>query len=243
MRMQCSLFVLLVSLGRVLAQPTVINVVQVGAIGDGVTVNTVALQHAIDSAAKLGGGTVDIPPGVFMSGTLLLKSNVNLHVEIGATLKGTTRLEGYLLHGRRVGLLFAQNSHDITIDGEGTIDGNGDLFMDLTRAKVMSGDPVKFTRQKDEFRKVLAGLGDGPCWPNDRPYQMIIFSNCTNVAVRDLKIANSPFWTLHFADCDGVLLSGATITGNLLVPNNDGVDFTSCRNVRVGDCVIARMSQ
>ncbi len=221
-----------------LAGPMSLNVVQVGAVGDGKTLNTVAIQRAIDSVAGGGGGTVEIPSGMFLTGTLVLKSNVTLQLDNGATLKGSTRLEDYMLNGKRVGLLFTQNAHDVALVGEGTIDGNGDAFMDLTRAKIMSGDPVKYTRQKDEFRKVESGLGDGPLWPKDRPFQMIIFSNCKNVEVRDLKITESPFWTLHFADCEDVLLTGATITGNLMVPNNDGVDFTSCRNVRVSDCII-----
>ena len=200
--------------------------------------NTAAIQKAIDSVAVIGGGTVVVPAGVFVSGTVALKSFVTLHLDNGAVIKGSPRLEDYQFGGRRVGLMFTQNAHDITIDGEGTIDGNGDTFMDFSRAKVMSGDPVKYTRQKDDFRKVDSGLGDGPVWPKDRPFQMIIFSNCKNVAVRDVKITNSPFWTLHFADCEDVLLTGSTITGNLMVGNNDGVDFTSCRNVRVDDCVI-----
>ena len=238
MNIRLVLLLCFLPLGQALAQGQPINVVQSGAVGDGVTVNTIALQHAIDSAASAGGGTVFFPAGVYMSGTLHLKSNVTLHLENGATLKGTSRLEDYMFNGRRVGLLFAQNAHDITIDGDGIIDGNADVFMDFTRAKVMSGESVQYTRQKDGFRKVVSGLGDGPCWPKDRPYQMIIFSNCRNVAIRDVKIKDSPFWTLHFADCEGVLLTGVSITGNLLVPNNDGVDFTSCRNVRVADCVI-----
>ncbi len=229
---------LLIALHAATAQPSRVSIVAAGAVGDGITLNTVAIQRAIDSVAAKGGGTVDVPPGVFVSGTFSLKSNVTLHLDNGATIKGSARLEDYVLGGKRVGLMFTQDVHDVAIEGEGTIDGNGDTFMDFSRAKVMTGAPVQYTRQKDNFRKVDSGLGDGPVWPKDRPFQMIIFSNCRYVQVRDVKITNSPFWTLHFADCEDVLLTGATITGNLMVPNNDGVDFTSCRNVRVDDCVI-----
>ncbi len=220
------------------AQPNRISITATGAIGDGTTINTAAIQKAIDSVAAQGGGTVLVPPGVFVTGTVSLKNFVTLHRENGAVIKGSPRLDDYMLHGKRVGLLFTQNAHDLVVDGDGTIDGNGDTFMDLTRAKFMSGEPVQYTRQKDNFRKVDSGLGDGPVWPKDRPFQMMIFSNCRNVEIRNVKITNSPFWTVHFADCEDVLLIGATITGNLMVPNNDGVDFTSCRNVRVDDCVI-----
>lgn len=94
------------------------------------------------------------------------------------------------------------------------------------------------TRQKTRFREVTGGLGDGPLVPKERPYQMIIFSDCKEVTVRDVLIADSPFWTLHFADCDGVIVSGIRIWCNLMIPNNDGVDFTSCSNVLMSDCDI-----
>jgi polygalacturonase len=69
-------------------------------------------------------------------------------------------------------------------------------------------------------------LGDGPLVPLDRPYQMIIFSNCKNVTVRDVLITNSPFWTLHVADCDGVIISNIKLWNSLMIPNNDGIDVT-----------------
>ena len=238
MKFRSAIALVALSLQWAFAQPNTVSILATGAVGDGTTLNTQAIQRAIDSVARMGGGTVLVPPGVFVSGTLSLKNFVTLHLDNGATLKGSPRLEDYTYGGKRVGLLFTQNAHDITIEGEGTIDGNGDTFMDFTRAKVMSGESVMYTRQKDNFRKVESGLGDGPVWPKDRPFQMVIFSNCKNVAMRDVKVTNSSFWTLHFADCEDVILTGATITGNLMVGNNDGVDFTSCRNVRVSDCVI-----
>ncbi len=215
-----------------------LNVRECGAIGRGVDVETVTLQHVIDSAAAGGGGTVFFPAGIYRSGTLQLRSNVCLHLSPGAVLKGSTRLQDYVLGGRRVGLLFTQDAENISIVGGGTIDGDGDVFMDLAHPKHMAGEGVKYTRQGERFREVKEGLGDGPVVPLDRPYQMVIFSDCRHITLRDVRIRNSPFWTVHFADCDGVVLSGVIITGNLLVPNNDGVDFTSCRNVRVSDCDI-----
>jgi pectate lyase len=220
------------------SQGTVLNVRDVGAVGDGESINTAPLQRAIDSVAGRSGGTVIVPPGVFVTGTLFLKSAVTLRLENGAVLKGSRRLEDYDRGGRRLGLLFAQNEHDVTIEGDGTIDGSGDTFMDFSRAKTMSGPSVADTRQKENFRRIAAGLGDGPVWPKDRPFQMIIFSNCREVRVSHVRITNAPFWTLHFADCENVHLTSATITGNLLFPNNDGVDITSCRNVLVDDCII-----
>jgi hypothetical protein len=81
-------------------------------------------------------------------------------------------------------------------------------------------------------------LGDGPLVPLDRPYQMIIFSNCKNVTVRDVLITNSPFWTLHVADCDGVIISNIKLWNSLMIPNNDGIDVTSSSNVIIANCDI-----
>jgi len=213
-------------------------ITEFGAVGDGRTLNTNSIQKAIDSIAMRGGGTILVPPGVFLSGTLQLRSNTNLHLTTGAVLRGSDNLKDYVLGGRVVGLLFTQDATNVSISGQGTIDGNGDTFMDLTRAKHIENAGVQWTRQKEHFREVLTGIGDGPAVPKDRPFQMIIFSDCRMVTIRDVLITNSPFWTVHFADCDGVLVSGVRIWCNLLVPNNDGVDFTSSSNVIMSDCDI-----
>ena len=209
-----------------------------GAVGDGRTVNTAVIQQVIDSVAAAGGGTVAIPPGIFLTGTLCLRSNIDLRIEPGGVLKGTEMLDAYQYRGRRVGLLFTEDARNVSISGGGTIDGNGDSFMDLTRAKSLEHAGTAWTRQRERFREVQGGVGDGPVVPKDRPYQMVIFSGCSGVTVRGVTITNSPFWTLHFADCDGVTVSGVRIWCNLLVPNNDGVDFTSCSNVVMSDCDI-----
>ena len=218
------------------AESQVIDVRTMGAVGDGKTLNTRMIQCAIDSATKMGGGTVYVPSGVFLSGTIRLRNNVNLYLESGAVIKGSRDLKEYVIDGKRVGLFFTQDAENVSITGHGTIDGNGDAFMVLDTAKKMDHAGVMWTRQVDQFRHVSEGLGDGPLVPRDRPYQMIIFSDCRKVTIRDVFITNSPFWTLHLADCDGIILSGLRIWGNLLVPNNDGMDLTSCSNAVISDC-------
>ncbi len=219
-------------------QTTVYTVSVYGAVGDGRTMNTQVIQRCIDSCAARRGGTVIIPSGVFMTGTLRLRSNVHLRIESGAVLKGSEKLSDYTLDGKTVGLLYTEDADNVTITGPGTIDGNGDAFMDIAHAKKIDSAGCAWTRQKSRFREVTHGPADGPAVPLDRPFQMIIFSSCRNVVLRGFLIANSPFWTVHCADCDGVLMSGVRIWCNLLVPNNDGADFTSCSNVLVSDCDI-----
>ena len=137
-----------------------------------------------------------------------------------------------------VGLLYSENVEDVKVTGRGQIDGNGDVFMDLGAAKKIDAAGSRYTRQKERFREVREGLGDGPVVPLPRPFQMIIFSDCRNVTLEDVLITNSPFWTVHFADCDSVRVSGIRLFNNLMVPNGDGLDFTSCSNVIVSDCDI-----
>jgi polygalacturonase len=219
-------------------QTSVFRIADFGAAGDGKTLNTASIQKTIDQCAAAGGGTVYVSSGVFLTGTFQLRSHVNLHLESGAVLRGSGRLEDYHLDGKLVGLIFTQDAEDVAITGLGTIEGNGDLFMDLTKAKKIDSAGSAWTRQKGHFREVREGLGDGPVVPKDRPFQMIIFSDCRNVTLRDVTIKDSPFWTVHLADCGGVVVSGLRIRGNMLVPNNDGIDFTSCSNVQISDCDI-----
>jgi polygalacturonase len=214
------------------------NIKTFGALGDGKTVNTLSIQKVINKCRDDGGGTVLIPAGTYISGAIQLYSNIELRLEQGAILKGSDKVSDYFLNGKKVGLIYAENSTNISITGEGNIDGNGDAFMDLNHYWGLDSASVRFTRQKNYFREVLSGVGDGPLAPLDRPYQMIIISNCTNVSIRDVLISNSPFWTVHIADCDGVIVKGIRIWNNLLIPNNDGIDFTSCSNVQMSDCDI-----
>ena len=187
-RIILTFFILLVLLAWANAQAKQIDIREMGAAGDGTTINTRTIQRALDSAATLGGGTVYVPPGIYLTGTLQLRSNVNLYLEAGAVLKGSANVNDYMFNGRRVGLLFTQDAENVSISGHGTIDGNGDAYMVLDSAKKMDHAGVMWTRQGDFFRHVSEGLGDGQLVPKDRPYQMIIFSDCKKVTIRDISI-------------------------------------------------------
>ena len=89
------------------------RIIDAGAVGDGKTLNTAAIQSVIDRCASSGGGRVVVPPGVFITGTLRLRSRVTLHLENGAVLKGSDRLEDYRHGGTLVGLLFTQDEHSV----------------------------------------------------------------------------------------------------------------------------------
>jgi polygalacturonase len=227
------------------AQRGVFDIMAYGAVPGGDMLCTKALQSAVDACHAAGGGEVLIPAGVFKIGTIHLKSNVHLYLQQGGILRGSMNLDDYEpytpekpfkpLHK---GLFFTEDAENISLTGEGQVDGNGDHFFEMDQAKSLDSIATRFTRQGSRFREVQSGIGDGPVVPKDRPYQMFVFSNCKKVTVKDLSITNSPFWCMHFADCDAVHVSGIRLWNNLLAPNADGIDITSCTNVIIDGCDI-----
>lgn len=218
---------------------TVYNVMDFGAISNGKDLTTIHIQKAIDKCFLDGGGVVYLPKGEYLVGTLNLKSNVEFHLEHGAVLKATTDLSKYQKHNDHIaGVFYTEDSKNVSIIGSGKIFGQGMEFMYSDSAKVIRGEVNKYIRQKYNFRKVEKGLGDGPVMPKERYHQMIIFSNCTNVVLKDFEVVDAPYWTFLIVHCDRVTVTGLSINNNLLIPNNDGIDIISSSNVNVSDCII-----
>jgi len=215
------------------------NIKDFGAIGNGKELTTIHIQKAIDKCFSDGGGIVLVPRGEYLTGTLNLRSGIELRLEPGAVLKATTDLTKYQIHNEQpAGMFYTEDAHDVAITGRGKIWGQGMEFMYRDSAKVIRGEVNKFIRQKYDFRKVEKGLGDGPLMPKDRYHQMIIFSNCTNVTLKDFEVVDAPYWTFLIVHCDRVWVSGLSINNNLMIPNNDGLDIISSSNVNVSDCII-----
>jgi polygalacturonase len=221
------------------SKASVYNVMDFGAINNGRDLTTIHIQKTIDKCFLDGGGVVYIPKGEYLVGTLNLKSNVEFHLETGAVIKATTDLSQYQKHNEQLaGVFYTEDSHDVSITGSGKIFGQGMEFMYRDSAKVIRGDVNKYIRQKYDFRKVEKGLGDGPVMPRDRYHQMIIFSNCTNVAIRDFEVIDAPYWTFLIVHCNRVSVTDISINNNLLIPNSDGLDINSSSNVNVSGCII-----
>lgn len=189
----------------------VLDITAFGAV-TGSTINTVAIQAAIDSAT-VHGDTVWVPQGTFTTGTLILKDNVTLYIADGATLRGsgsrsdypeitpgfTSYADSYTLRS----LLYAENVSNITITGEGTFDGNG-LAVDF----LLNND--------------------------DRPFGMR-FVSCTNVTISNLKLRSSAFWMMHNLNIDTLTMTNLDVF-NHANANNDGLNADGCRNVYIADC-------
>lgn len=217
------------------AKSGIYNVLDFGAIADGKTLATASIQKAIDACAQDGGGQVIVPRGEFLTATLNLASNVDFHLETGAVLKATTDLSQYQVHNEQpAGVFYTEKAHNVSITGNGTIFGQGMEMMYVDSPKVIGGK--EYTRQKDNFRKLESGNGDGPFYPKDRYHQMIIFSECTKLTLKEFTVIDAPYWTFLIVHCDGVLADGLRIDNNLMIPNSDGLDVISCSNVIISNC-------
>lgn len=202
------------------------NVRDFGAKGDGTTLETAQLQAAIDACAAEDGGTVLIPAGTFLTGTLELKSNVTLHIAAGGKLLGSGKgtdyhaVDAIPLHGDSTledgnwALLFAVDAKNITIEGPGTIDGQGAQFH----------SPVRGTPPP-------SGMGGGR-----RPYHLL-FYRCQNLRVRDLDLIDSAYHSVRVIQCKRVFMEGLYIH-NRVNGNNDGFHFISAEHVAVSNCTV-----
>lgn len=172
-----------------------------GAVADGKTVNTVAIQKAIDQAAASGGGVVEIPTGTWRSGSIFLKPGVDLHLAEGAVLLGSTEIEDYpkretRIEGHfepwRLALVNAQGMDRARISCKGVLDGNGITFW------------AKFWQRRRENPKCTN-------LEVERPRLMFI-DRCKDVRIEGISPRYSGFWNLHLYRCSDVLIQGLTIT-------------------------------
>ncbi len=190
------------------------NIEDFGAIADGATVNTVSIQTAVDTAYKAGGGTVKVPTGQFVTGTIHLKENVCIELEHGATILGSTDIADYpevaipeyksqKATGPQCALFYAEKADNIALIGTGTIDGRGDSF------------PTRGTDLEMRPRNIQ-------------------FVSCNRVKVSGLTLRNSGMWMQHYNNCEDVLVENLNVY-NHANANNDMIDIDSCRRVVVNN--------
>ena len=196
----------------------VLNIKSYGAIGDGVTLNTEALQKTIDACSESGGGVVWIPAGKFVIGTVHIKSNITLSLDHGAELLGSQDMNDYPVdklsrarEGQSQCLLYAKDATNIRFEGLGIIDGRG--------------THVTFPRSRPGQR------GD------NRP-RLFRFENCENLTFSGLTYKNPAFWGIHLVDCKNIHFNAVTVRFRNNNFNNDGLDLDGCENVLIENCDI-----
>jgi hypothetical protein len=177
---------------------------------------TSAIQKAIDEGSPAG-RIISIAPGTYRCGTIILRSNIALQLEPGATIVGSDNIDDYrkdvdlfvdaVGHTRGRTLFYAKDAENVTVEGYGTIDGNGGAFP--------------------------------PSHPNhlQRPFLMRLV-DCKRVKLLDITIKNSAAWNVHLLGCEDVSVRGVTIY-SWVNGNNDGIDIDGCRRIRITDCDIS----
>jgi hypothetical protein len=230
--------VLLSMLLPIFLQAATFDITDFGAVPADKGLSTAAIQKAIDTCNQQGGGKVLVPEGEFLSGALVLKSNVNLHLETGAVLKGSSIITDYQINGVTYGLIHAREARNVSITGQGEINGNGTIFFNPDKPHVGQDFDRSFTRQGDKYMNFENGIEDGPIACDDRPHMLVVLLRCENVLIENVTFRDSPSWTFRIGDCDRVNVRGIKIDNNLLVPNSDGVHCTTSRNIHISDCDI-----
>jgi len=220
-----------------MSKPPIYNILDTGAIPDGATPNTTAIQASLDRVPETGGGQVIIPPGTFLSGSLKIHSHSELYLMPGAVLLGSPNLEDYAFYGpipqsardpfnnpamQDRHLLLLHKAHGVTIRGPGVIDGNGEAFWNPPGSNP-NGPMYRhwWTHKK---------------W--QRPCPMMSFVECEDLRFEGFTVRNSPGWTFELLNCDRVHANAVQVMNNFWGPNTDAFDICGCRDVMIANCHI-----
>lgn len=195
-----------------------INIKDYGAIADGKTLATAAIAQAIEYANRQGGGTVLVPAGDYLTGSIELKSNINLYIDSGAKLIFVNDKEAYPMVTSRwegatrpvhAACIYGEDLENISVTGRGTLDGQGEFWWNIRKT--------------------------------DRQYprpKLISFERCNNVLIDGISLMDSPFWTINPICCDNVTINNVSILNPANSPNTDGINPESCNNVHISNCHI-----
>ncbi|GAB3903130.1 glycoside hydrolase family 28 protein [Mucilaginibacter boryungensis] len=239
------------------------NIKDYGAVADGQTLNTAAFEKAITACSTGGGGTVLIPPGLWLTGPIELKSNVNLHADRGALITFSTDHTLYpIVNGKAQTLLSGTKLENVAITGEGVYDGGGETWRPLKKSKasptlwsdmlkaggVVSKDgsmlwPTKEAMEGEEYLKTLKGKANPtaqdylPARDFLRP-TMVSVQNSKNVLIDGPTFKNSPQFALNPKNCTNMIIRNVTIFNEYWAQNGDAIDLSSCKNSVVYRCTV-----
>lgn len=202
------------------------NILDYGAVPDGKTLSTSAIQAAIDAAHLYGNGKVVIPAGFFLSGSLVIKSGVEMQLLQDAVLLGSTNPDHYIKLNRWKALLLADRESDIMITGPGTIDGQG-------RQLALHIDSLFYAGELDSADYNFVEMRP---MHYIRP-QLIEFVNCVNIKVTNVTLRNAACWVQTYDLCENIILDHVHVDSDAYW-NNDGIDIQDCKKVRITNCYI-----
>lgn len=243
----------------VTVQASYVDMQKAGALTDGKGLNTKLINATIDKLSQKGGGTLYFPAGTYLTGPIRLKSNITLDLAAGATLLFSDKFDHYLpfVEMRYEGvvmksfspLLYAVDAENITIKGQGTLDGQGQKWWDEF-FRVLVDLQKNGMQEVNQYQKLWENANDVKALYAEtnedyaptlqrRFFRPPFFQTlrCKGITIEGVKFINSPFWTINPNFCENITIHGITIN-NPDSPNTDGINPESCKNVRISDCHI-----
>ena len=245
----------------------IISIKETGGVGDGLTLNTQAFETAMNTLSAKGGGKLVVPFGVWFTGPIVFRSNINLHLEKGAIILFTPDFNAYpMVHTSFEGLdtrrcqspISGKNLQNIAITGEGAINGSGEAWRPLKKAKVTeshwkavvksggvlktpdywfpSAKSLKGEKMSEQNLNVPRQELNEVQWDSIKDFLrpvMISFIECKNILLQGVLFENSPSWNIHPLMCENVIVDGVFIRNPAYAQNGDGLDLESCKNALI----------
>ncbi len=211
------------------APGNIFDVRRFGATGKRAENATKAIRDAVEACFAAGGGVVYIPPGQYTTGAIELKSNVNLHLEAGATLFLSQDRADF---GNRRAMIYAEGANNIAVTGRGTLDGLAQYEL----AEARGPDP-QIAKEIELARQ--AGVDMRRYYRTGMQAYMFVINGSTDVRLEGITVINSPLWNVRLNDCDRVFIRGVRICSDLeKAVNSDGIDVVSSSNVLISDSLV-----
>jgi len=231
-----------------------VNITECGGVGDGVTLCTEAFSKGISKLTKLGGGRLVVPQGVWLTGPIMLKDNIELHLEKNAIVYFSPDKRLYVnekgTSSRVQPCIRASKRTNIAITGEGVIDGNGDQWRPVKRSKVSDVEWKTYqqmggqvTEKGDlwypwQMKNGYPDIADSPKEQEGMRNDLIRLTDCKNVLVEGVTIQNSPRFHLHPCYCENVIIDGVTVRSEWNVQNGDGIDLSDCHQALIVNATV-----
>lgn len=234
---------------RVVIPDWQVTLTDFGGVSDGVTSNTEAFRKAIAALDKQGGGTLVVPEGVFLTGPIVLKNCIDLHLERGAVILLSPDKREFLEKGKVRPGISASKRHDVRISGEGIIDGNGAWWRAVKRSKVSDTEWKEFLKMGGTVTddgtlwypfglKAFPDIADSYLEQEKMRTHLVRFTDCERVCVTGVTIQNSPKFHLVPQHCTDVTIDGVTVRCPWNAQNGDGIDIMQCQRVVVTHCTV-----
>ena len=221
-----------------------LSLTQFGAVPDGMTDNTEAFAKAISTLAKQGGGHLVVPAGIWLTGPIVLKDHIDLHLERNAMILLTPDRAAHLKDGKVVPGISASKRTDISITGEGIIDGNGEWWRGVKRGKVSDTEWNAFRRMGGTVTpkgdlwypfdlKHFDNIADTYEAQEKMRTHLVRFTDCERILIQGVTLQNSPKFHLVPQRCKDIVIEGITVRCPWNAQNGDGIDVGNCRNVLI----------